>query len=259
MLCVLFTILILLAQGSDVEEVCGRSIDTSVPEATGQAMLQIRAAQNEMRSAGGPVGDPNKADASVLDMEERQGMVNWASSVSSVWEGRFSRVCSLMNKSTSENMQKANLSRGTCSSKSKGIGKDAPLDETGYLMVAKANCTDLDCTLLPECEKKGLNEEMAEFIRRTILSLDMDVCDEDGLRGLVPWFTCETLGPKTPPSSDFTGNFAELVANLRQSQPPVKCAFVAPTNTCKPLPPDEASECRKRDIPLPSPDVTCPR
>merc|ERR1719389_65657 len=56
------------------------------------------------------------------------------------------------------------------------IGSSATLDQSGYVLVERTCC----------------NSEMYNFVRRVIDMLDFDVCDEGGVMGLVPWFTCET-------------------------------------------------------------------
>jgi len=93
----------------------------------------------------------------------------------------------------------------SASTSSKGIGATAPLTEAGYQEVA-ATCCNLD---------------MAAFTLRLVEDLSLEVCDQGGLSGLVIWYTC--------------GNASSLDAlksNLLASQPPVKCAFVAPAGAC---------------------------
>jgi hypothetical protein len=119
-----------------------------------------------------------------------------------------------------------------------GIGASASLDEAGYLAVAKTCC----------------NLEMEKFVRRVIASLDLDVCDDDGVKGFVPWFTCadnipgynDRTGPGNSPPY-FTGSYAMMVENLHASVPPEKCWFVAPTGKCGYWPGfDTVAECKAR-------------
>jgi len=113
------------------------------------------------------------------------------------------------------------------------IGSTAALDESGYLAVAKTCC----------------NREMYDFMRRTISSLSMEICDEGGLMGLVPWFTCETAGVmKSRPDQDYTGSYAELEEALQKHRMPAKCFFVAATGSCEPWPATDAAECGSRGV-----------
>merc|ERR1719486_408310 len=111
------------------------------------------------------------------------------------------------------------------------IGTSAPLSEDGYLAVAKTCC----------------NREMYDFVRRTISSMSMEVCDEGGLMGLVPWFTCETAGVmKSKPDPTYTGSFVELQQVLQANQRPTKCFFVAQKGSCEAWPVQDQAECGGR-------------
>lgn len=59
-------------------------------------------------------------------------------------------------------------------------GAGAPLTEAGYLIVATQCC----------------NHEMREFIRRVVFNEGMQVCNEGGLYGITPYYSCQA-GPQT--------------------------------------------------------------
>merc|ERR1740121_659352 len=86
------------------------------------------------------------------------------------------------------------------------VGTVQPLTEEGYQVVAKTCC----------------KYEMEEYMRRVIFKLGLELCQEGGLMGLVPYFTCD----KGIQSYD------ALTSNILASQPPAKCAFVAPPGNC---------------------------
>jgi len=61
-----------------------------------------------------------------------------------------------------------------CSNQIGGLGTTVQLDEFGYLMVAEICC----------------NFQMEFFITRVIISMGYKVCDQSGIMGMVPWFSC---------------------------------------------------------------------
>jgi len=92
-------------------------------------------------------------------------------------------------------------------------GAAASLDEAGYSAVADRCCLS----------------EMRQFIERQAKNLNLDICNDGGLNGLVPFHTC-LKGPKT---------FAELTSTLL-SESSQKCSWVASAGTCNKLPDEEA-------------------
>merc|ERR1719327_1108374 len=68
---------------------------------------------------------------------------------------------------------------------------------------------------------------MQEYIRRHMIGLDLEVCEEAGLHGIVPYHSCEK-GPQT---------FAKLTADLLQDST-MRCTWVATIGDCKPVPED---------------------
>jgi hypothetical protein len=142
------------------------------------------------------------------------------------------RLCRVKASSDMEESCKQLQHRGM------SIGESASLDEAGYAEVAKTCC----------------NLAMETFIRRVIAKLDFDVCDEDGVKGFVPWFTCADIIPgyndRTGPGNSppyFTGSYAMIEANLQASVPPEKCWFVAPREKCGYWPGfDTVAECKAR-------------
>lgn len=109
------------------------------------------------------------------------------------------------------------------------IARDAPLDEDGFQQVAASCC----------------HQDMKEFVRRTIYDMGLKVCDEGGLSGFVPFYSC----PVT------TLTFAGLEAELRDA-PTSTCRWLALSGTeCTP----PAAECAviiSRPAPAPEPAVT---
>jgi len=104
-------------------------------------------------------------------------------------------------------------------------GDTATLDEEGYQQVLATGCQ--------------LNMEL--YVRRLITSLNLEICNDYGVLGLVPWF-----------ASDFSSqnavnqNFAILRKVLLDNVPPAECAFVAPAgSTCPPL----GSSCKGPYLP----------
>lgn len=116
------------------------------------------------------------------------------------------------------------------------VGSTATLDEAGFKAVA-----DLCCAA-----------DMDTFIRRVIESLNLKLCHEAGLLGLVPWYTCPQERSaewarnqwKVPAmfvkwgSAGVTKTYAQLVKNLKDSTPPVPCSFVAVPGKCVPFAPE---------------------
>jgi len=89
-------------------------------------------------------------------------------------------------------------------------GAAAPLDEAGYTAVADRCC----------------QAEMQVFIQRKVADLGMEVCDTAGLRGIVPYHSCDK-GPQS---------FAALESNLLEDSAKT-CTWLANTGSCKPLDP----------------------
>lgn len=87
-----------------------------------------------------------------------------------------------------------------------GIGNNATFDDAGYQAVASLCC----------------NLQMEIYIRRMITNQGLELCNEYGLLGLLPWYTCD----------NGVQNYAALADNLMRSVPPDPCAFVAPNGTC---------------------------
>jgi hypothetical protein len=71
------------------------------------------------------------------------------------------------------------------------IGKQAPLSNAGFAAVSESCCY----------------ADMKDFIRRTAAALSLQVCDEGGLSGIAPFFSC----PSTPTT------YAALQGQLRNS------------------------------------------
>merc|ERR1719261_1828935 len=76
-------------------------------------------------------------------------------------------------------------------------GASASLDEEGYAIVAAQCC----------------HHEMAEFIRRVVIHEGYQVCNEGGLQGTVPFYTCQK-GPRT-----HTALVAEILENSASDCP----------------------------------------
>mmetsp|Transcript_126468 Transcript_126468/g.205492 ORF Transcript_126468/g.205492 Transcript_126468/m.205492 type:complete len:311 (+) Transcript_126468:1-933(+) len=104
----------------------------------------------------------------------------------------------------------------TMSSADTTIGKESSLDEKGFQEVLAAGCS----------------MEMEFFIRRLIISLNLELCHEAGLLGLLPWYTNETSSQNAE-----NQNFATLEENLKGSSYPKDCAFLAPPGSCAELGP----------------------
>jgi len=115
-------------------------------------------------------------------------------------------------------------------------GAAAPLNEEGYSAVADRCC----------------QAEMQVFIRRHMSDLNLEVCDDAGLLGIVPYHSCEK-GPQ---------NFAKLTSDLLQDSI-VRCTWLAerlPNTTyanesCIPPPED----CPTYAGALPDADCGCNR
>lgn len=107
-------------------------------------------------------------------------------------------------------------------------GAAAPLTEDGYAAVADRCC----------------QAEMTQFIERQVLNLGLEVCEQAGLWGIVPFHSCEK-GPQT---------FAKLTADLLEDST-LRCTWVATTGNCKPVPED----CPSFGGVPPSADCGCSR
>jgi hypothetical protein len=105
-------------------------------------------------------------------------------------------------------------------------GAAAPLTEDGYAAVADRCC----------------QAEMMEFIKRQVVNLNMEVCDEAGLYGITPYHSCEK-GPQT-----FEKLTANLLANSIQ-----RCTWLANIGECQPKPED----CEKFLGGVPEGDCGC--
>jgi len=79
----------------------------------------------------------------------------------------------LMQKKSSTMIVQSGLKEVICD---QSIGRDMPLTEEGFLKVEESCCY----------------EDMKDFVRRTVLSIGLQVCDEGGLSGFSPFFTCQT-------------------------------------------------------------------
>jgi len=102
------------------------------------------------------------------------------------------------------------------------IGESASLDESGYLAVKETCC----------------NSDMYIYIKRVIVSMSMDVCEEGGVAGLLWSFTCD--------AKNFTGSFEKLTEVLEENNKPSKCFFLAQHGACEPWPAADAAECEAR-------------
>jgi len=113
-------------------------------------------------------------------------------------------------------------------------GAAAPLNEEGYSAVADRCC----------------QAEMQVFIRRHMSDLNLEVCDDAGLLGIVPYHSCEK-GPQT---------FAKLTADLLADSIS-RCTWLAESvnqtgvDSCKPPPED----CPKYAGSFPDADCGCSR
>ena len=101
---------------------------------------------------------------------------------------------------------KTNASLGTDPS-----GAAAPLNEVGYAAVADRCC----------------QAEMKQFIERQVANLNLEICNEHGVTGLVPYHSCEK-GPQT---------FQQLTATLLAATEE-RCLWVAKLGMCKEMPDD---------------------
>jgi hypothetical protein len=153
-----------------------------------------------------------KVDADVM---ERTCSQNDSSEDSPLTLGR-----SLLQSKRTNNMQQENFARANQPQQfATGTGNIAPLDETGFISVRAECCTP----------------EMAEFIRRLLLSKGLGVCGTGGLFGTALWYDCTDDDPKY--------DFASL--NSMLSDPNSKaakgdCPWVGqPPNGC----PSKKSSC----------------
>lgn len=85
------------------------------------------------------------------------------------------------------------------------------MNEEGYSAVADRCCP----------------AEMLVFISRQVINLGLEICDENGLYGIVPYHSCEA-GPQT---------FAKLTADLLEDIE-LRCTWIAKEGECKPIPED---------------------
>mmetsp|Transcript_37989 Transcript_37989/g.68201 ORF Transcript_37989/g.68201 Transcript_37989/m.68201 type:complete len:387 (-) Transcript_37989:44-1204(-) len=122
------------------------------------------------------------------------------------------KVNSLRSEEFEDEDDGAKLALIRALAESAGIGATAPLTEEGYKEVFAVCC----------------NLDMATFTKRVIDSVGLEVCDIGGLGGMVPWYTCQTIPTNKPKT------LAALKSNLLESQPPTKCAFLAPSGQCQP-------------------------
>jgi len=112
-------------------------------------------------------------------------------------------------------------------------GAGAPLTETGYMIVAAQCC----------------NYEMQEYIRRVAVNEGLQVCNEGGLKGITPYFSCQA-GPQT---------LAKLKEDLHANVG-WKCPFVDyPSGNCALAHSVKASECPPIEPEHPDIDCGCVR
>lgn len=90
----------------------------------------------------------------------------------------------------------------TCSTSQEGLGNSADVDEYGYLDVALGCC----------------HAQMEFFIKRVVQNMKLQVCNEDGIKVLAPWFACDNL-------HSLRYMQERLNAGLPENS---KCPFVAP-------------------------------
>jgi len=107
-------------------------------------------------------------------------------------------------------------------------GAAAPLNEDGYAAVADRCC----------------QAEMVEFIRRQVLNLGFEVCNEDGVMGMAPYHSCQK-GPQT-----FDKLTADLIKDSTQ-----RCRWLDSTGKCAPRP-EDCPQYTTEPIP---PDCACSR
>jgi hypothetical protein len=107
-------------------------------------------------------------------------------------------------------------------------GAAASLDQTGYVAVADRCC----------------QSEMIEFIKRQIVNLGLEVCFEPGLRGIVPYHSCE----------HGLQSFDKLTADLlRDSED--RCGWLRDVGQCEEIPAD----CPEYTVIIPFYDCGCNR
>merc|ERR1740127_122646 len=100
-------------------------------------------------------------------------------------------------------MQARQLSSPEASSCSIKRAKQTPLTEDGFAQVSKSCCY----------------EDLKAFMKMVIEDMGLKVCDEGGLSGMAPFYSC----PPTPPT------YAELTAELNKALPTEdsKCHWLA--------------------------------
>jgi hypothetical protein len=98
------------------------------------------------------------------------------------------------------------------------IGSTASLDEDGYQSVASTCC----------------EASMETYVRRVIEHEGYELCNEWGLYGFIPWYTCAEGKGKgySLLQSEGVQSFDKLISDLHHSAPPVQCAFVAKPGGC---------------------------
>jgi hypothetical protein len=90
------------------------------------------------------------------------------------------------------------------------VGKDVPLDSDGYQEVAESCCYD----------------DMKDFIQRMVQHFEMQLCDEGGLNGFAPHFSCSN-----------ETSFIDLKYEM-QRVPEAKCPWLGWSHQkCKPIDP----------------------
>lgn len=111
------------------------------------------------------------------------------------------------------------------------IATDAPLDESGFQWVAESCC----------------HEDMKRFVSRAVDSLNLKVCNEGGLSGIVPFYAC----PEVPAS------YGALLTELAEASSPTnKCHWLAAsTDSCTP-PDPECAVITSKPAPAPEPVIT---
>jgi len=107
-------------------------------------------------------------------------------------------------------------------------GAAASLDQTGYVAVADRCC----------------QSEMIEFTRRHLTQLGFEVCIESGLRGIVPYHSCE-YGLQT---------FDKLTADLLRDAAD-ECGWLRNVGDCAPIP----DYCPEYTVVIPFYDCGCNR
>lgn len=102
-----------------------------------------------------------------------------------VQSSQVKRRLHLSANETGEHLQPAIGARAALTEKTgkhlqPATGASAALTETGYLIVSGQCC----------------NYEMSEYIRRVAFDNGLQVCNEGGLQGVTPYYSC-TYGPKS--------------------------------------------------------------